>query len=73
MFVAGDGGLVFETAGEDGEAKDAVSPTKELVAGRLAGGLCWMRVFSRSAGCRRTAERRPEHRPAAKWDAVKVK
>lgn len=28
---------------------------------------CWTRVFSRSAGWRRTAERMPELAPAAKW------
>jgi hypothetical protein len=28
---------------------------------------CWTLVFKRSAGCRRTAERTPELRPAKKW------
>lgn len=28
---------------------------------------CWTRVFRRSAGWRRTAERTPEERPARKW------
>lgn len=28
---------------------------------------CWTRVLSRSAGCRRIEEVRPEQRPAAKW------
>ena len=31
---------------------------------------CWMRVFRRSAGWRRMAERRPEERPARKWKAL---
>lgn len=31
---------------------------------------CCTRVLRRSAGCRRTAERRPEPRPATKWNAV---
>ena len=30
---------------------------------------CWTRVLRRSAGCRRTADRIPEVRPAAKWNA----
>lgn len=28
---------------------------------------CWTRVLRRSMGWRRTAERRPEKRPAVKW------
>ncbi len=31
---------------------------------------CWTRVLSRSAGCKRKAERTPVLRPAAKWKAV---
>lgn len=30
---------------------------------------CWTRVLRRSMGCRRMAERVPEPRPAAKWNA----
>lgn len=33
---------------------------------------CWTRVLRRSAGWRRTAERRPEPSPAVKWKAVVV-
>jgi len=32
--------------------------------------LCWTRVFRRSAGWRRTAERMPDPRPAMKWNAI---
>lgn len=31
---------------------------------------CWTRVLRRSMGCRRTAERVPDPRPATKWNAV---
>ena len=31
---------------------------------------CWTRVLRRSAGWRRTAERRPEVSPAVKWKAA---
>jgi hypothetical protein len=31
---------------------------------------CCTRVLTRSAGCRRTAERTPELRPAKKWTAA---
>ena len=51
------------------EAMDRDSAPAEAVLGTGSGamrGLCWMRVFSRSAGCKRTAERRPEQSPAAK-------
>lgn len=34
---------------------------------------CWTRVFKRSAGWRRTAERTPELRPAKKWTAWDVR
>lgn len=32
---------------------------------------CWTRVLRRSIGWRRTAEKRPEPRPATKWKAIR--
>lgn len=31
---------------------------------------CWTRVLRRSMGCRRSAEEKPEPRPAARWNAA---
>lgn len=40
-----------------------------LIVGRSAAVWwdCWTRVLSRSAGCSRMEDVRPEQRPAAKW------
>ena len=43
-----------------------------MVASRELDPDCWTRVFKRSAGWRRTAERMPDPRPAKKWNASGV-
>ena len=58
--IAGDGRNVFECVGREVEL--AVNLTLRVTAREL----CWRRVLSKSAGCSRMADRRPEQRPAAK-------
>jgi hypothetical protein len=38
-----------------------------IVARSVVARDCWTRVLRRSAGCRRTADKRPDPKPAAKW------